>query len=275
MTETDHAVADGVELEYELRGTGVPVVLIHHGVGVDWYDLLLAEPALADGHRVLTYRRAGFRRSGPLPGPLDFAGEARRCAALMRAVGFQRAHVVGHSSSGMIALQLALDDPDAVQSLALLESARPAPRSELQATFVENVVRPVVGLYRAGDTEGALNAWLLGVGGPGYRATLDRVLPGAIERAVAEADLFFSQELPAVQQWEFTREDAGRIAQPALLVLGTRSEPVFAERRDLLRSWLPDAEDFDLEGATHLLHLDDPRGMAEGLAAFFARHPQR
>jgi pimeloyl-ACP methyl ester carboxylesterase len=273
VTERDHAVADGVELEYELRGTGMPVVLIHNGVGADWWAPLLVEPALADGHRVLTYHRAGFRGSGPLPGPLDFAGEARRCGALMRAVGLERAHVVGHSSSAMIALQLALDDPDAVQSLALLESARPAPQSERQAAFVENVVRPAMGLYRGGDTEGAVKAWLLGVGGPGYRATLDRLLPGAIAQAVAEADLFFGQELPAVQQWEFTREDADRVAQPALLVLGMRSEPVFAERRDLLRSWLPDTEDLDLEDATHLLHLDDPRGMAEGLAAFFARHP--
>jgi pimeloyl-ACP methyl ester carboxylesterase len=275
VTETDRAVADGVELEYELRGTGAPVVLIHHGVGVDWWEPLLAEPALADGHRVLTYHRPGFRGSGPLPGPLELAGEARRCAALMRAVGLERAHIVGHSSSGMIALQLALDDPDAVQSLALLESARPAPRSERQGAFVEHVVRPVIGHYRAGDTEAAVKAWLLGVGGPGYRATLDRVLPGAVERTVAEADLFFSQELPAVQQWEFTREDADRVAQPALLVLGTRSEPVFAERRDLLRAWLPDSEDLDLQGATHLLPLDDPRGLAEGLAAFFARHPPR
>ena len=49
--------------------------------------------------------------------------------------------------------------------------------------------------------------------------------------------------------------------------------PTFAERRELLLSWLPNAEPFDLPGATHLLHVQNPAGMAEALAAFFARHP--
>lgn len=38
-------------------------------------------------------------------------------------------------------------------------------------------------------------------------------------------------------------------------------------------SWLPNVEAFVLPNATHLLHVQNPRGMAEGLAAFFARHP--
>jgi pimeloyl-ACP methyl ester carboxylesterase len=42
---------------------------------------------------------------------------------------------------------------------------------------------------------------------------------------------------------------------------------------ELLLSWLPNAEEFVLPSATHLLHLEDPKGMADGLAAFFARHP--
>ena len=55
--------------------------------------------------------------------------------------------------------------------------------------------------------------------------------------------------------------------------LGERSEPFFRERRDLLLSWLPNAEPFELPGATHLLQVENPRGLAEALAAFFARHP--
>ena len=42
---------------------------------------------------------------------------------------------------------------------------------------------------------------------------------------------------------------------------------------DLLLAWLPNAESFVLPEAGHLLHLEQPRAMAEGLAAFFARHP--
>jgi pimeloyl-ACP methyl ester carboxylesterase len=103
--------------------------------------------------------------------------------------------------------------------------------------------------------------------------SLEKTLPGAFEQAVADADAFFGQELPAVQAWAFSREDASRVVQPALVVLGERSNPVFGERSELLLSWLPAAERFTLPGATHLLQVENPSAMAERLAAFLARHP--
>jgi hypothetical protein len=54
----------------------------------------------------------------------------------------------------------------------------------------------------------------------GYRAALDHGLPGAFEQAVADANAFFTQEMPALQQWPFTEDDTRRIPQPALVVLG-------------------------------------------------------
>ena len=90
---------------------------------------------------------------------------------------------------------------------------------------------------------------------------------------MADADSFFGQELPAVQQWTFTRGDAGRISQPVLLVLGARTGEIFRARGEVLRAWLPRAEPFLLPDATHLLYLDNPRGTAEGLADFLTRHP--
>jgi len=47
----------------------------------------------------------------------------------------------------------------------------------------------------------------------------------------------------------------------------------FPERRELLLSWLPNAEPFELPGATHLLHGEKPREMAKALATFYVRHP--
>jgi pimeloyl-ACP methyl ester carboxylesterase len=84
-------------------------------------------------------------------------------------------------------------------------------------------------------------------------------------------------ELPAIQQWSFTRDDALRICQPVLAVVGAKSQelsPIWNEREELLLSWLPNVEPFVLlEEATHLLQVQNQRGMAGGLAAFFARHP--
>jgi pimeloyl-ACP methyl ester carboxylesterase len=277
MSEDSHemgrAAVDGLELEYELRGRGEPVVLIHWGLCAAWAEPFIAQPALADHFRLLSYHRAGFAGSDRIEGPVSMAAHAAHCARLMRHLGIERAHIVGHSSSAMIALQLALDSPDAVHTLALMEPARPAPETEEQAQFVRDFVAPAMQRYRTGDKAGAVDTFARGVFGSDYRGPLEQGLPGAFEQAVADADAFFTQELPAVQQWSLTQEDARRITQPTLAVLGEHTAPTFPERLQLLASWLPNAEPFELPGATHLLHVRNPRGMADALASFYARHP--
>jgi pimeloyl-ACP methyl ester carboxylesterase len=272
----DRAVLEGVELAYEVRGAGEPVVLVHAGIFADWFTPLVEEPALTDRYRVLSYHRIGYAGSSRVAGPVSIAQQAAHCRSLMRHLGIARAHVVGHSSGGTIALQLALDAADAVQSLALLEPARPVALSGAWSQALETLYRPTLQRYGAGDKAGAVDTWMRGVCGPAYRAVLEQALPdGAFDQAVADADTFFGQELPAVQEWSFTREDASRITQPVLAVLGVKSKelsPVFGERQELLLAWLPKVEAFVLPDATHLLHVENPRGMAEGLAAFFARH---
>jgi pimeloyl-ACP methyl ester carboxylesterase len=267
------AAVEGIELYYELRGSGEPVVLIHWGVASAFADPLLNEPVLAESHQLLTYHRAGFGRSARERAPLTIADHARHCRLLMRELGIERAHVVGHSSSATIALQVALDFPEAAQTVVSMEAARPVPATELQARFVREYIQPAVGRYRAGDTAGAVDTFFRGVFGEGYRPALENGLPGGFEQAVAEADAFFAQELPALQQWVFTEDDARRITQPVLVVLGANSTATFPERRDLLLSWLPNAEPLDVPGARHLLHVERPAAVAEGLARFFARHP--
>lgn len=274
MRVLDRAAVDGLELEYELRGSGEPVVLIHWGVSATWAEPLLEEPALADRYRLLSYHRAGFGGSSPIDGPATMAAHARHCLLLMRRLGIERAHVVGHSSSVPIALQLALDAPEAVHTVVSMDAARPAPQTEVQAAFVREYVEPAVEHYRAGDREAAVDTFFRGAFGPDYRDPLEQGLPGAFDQAVSDADTFFTQELLALwQRWSFTEEDARRITQPVLAVVGEHSAPTFPERRELLLSWLPNAEPFELPGATHLLHVQNPRGMAEALASFFARHP--
>jgi hypothetical protein len=48
--------------------------------------------------------------------------------------------------------------------------------------------------------------------------------------------------------------------------------PVWPQRQALLLEWLPNVEGFTLPGATHLLHVENPRGMADRLVIFFAHH---
>lgn len=243
-------------------------MLIHAGVCADWFKPLLDEPALSDAYRVVSYHRAGYAGSSRVAGPLSIAEHAAHCTALMHHLGIDRAHVVGHSSSANMALQLALDAPGRVLSLALLETA-------LLTVPSGQYAAEALGLYRAGDRAGAVDAWMRGVCGPDYRATLERAVPGAFDRAVSDVDTFLGQELPALRAWPFTQQDAARIIQPVLAVLGARSDetsPVFSKRHELLLTWLPNVQPFILPDANHLLHVQNPRGMAEGLASFFARH---
>jgi pimeloyl-ACP methyl ester carboxylesterase len=269
----ERAAFEGIELEYEVRGAGDPVLLIHPGHFADWFTPLLDEPALTDHYRVLMYHRVGCAGSSHIAGPVSLAQHAAHCRSLMRYLGIERAHVVGHSSSGNVALQLALDAPDAVHSLAILEPALySVPSAETSRRFVGSAVQ----LYRAGDKAAAIDTFLQGVCGPDYRAVLDQVLPGAFDQHVADADTFFGHEMPALQQWVFTQEEAKRIIQPVLAVVGARSlafDPIWGERQQLLLDWLPNVEPFVLPDATHLLQIENPRGMADGLVAFFARHP--
>ena len=180
----ERAPLDGVELEYQVRGTGAPVVLLHNGALIEGFRPLLEEPVLTDRYRLVSYHRAGYAGSGRVAGPLSFAQEAARCRELLGHLGIARAHVVGHSSSGGMALQLALDAPAAVASLALLEPvllAVPSPPEVPQA----------LERYRAGDPAGAVDLFLQGTSGPDYRAALERAVPGAVDQAVADAATFF------------------------------------------------------------------------------------
>ncbi|MGF1473055.1 MAG: alpha/beta fold hydrolase [Rubrobacteraceae bacterium] len=270
----NRAHIDGVELEYEVWGEGEPVVLIHPSHFADAFAPLLAEPELAGRYQLILYHRRGYAGSTPADGPLSVREQAADCRALIQSLGVERAHVVGHSYGGPISLQLALDAPEVVHSLALLE---PALRRFIPSArqFTEEM-GPIVQMYEAGDKRGAVDDFLQRVMGPEYRGVLHRMLPGAFEQAVADADTYFQIEIPALGRWSFTQEDAGRITQPVLAVLGEESRtlsPIPVEIHELVQTWFPQAETFVLAGATHLLQIKNPQGMAAGLAGFLARHP--
>jgi pimeloyl-ACP methyl ester carboxylesterase len=270
----ERAPVDDLELAFEFRGSGEPVVLIHWGVSATWAAPLLGEPILSDHYRLLSYHRAGFGSSSPIEGPVTIADHARHCRLLMRHLGIERAHVIGHSSSVPIALQLALDAPETVHTVVSMDAARPGPATEAQAAFVRDFLEPALERYRIGDKEGALDSFFTGVFGPDYLDPLEEGLPGAFGHAVSDADTFFTQELPALwQRWSFTEAEAGRITQPVLVVIGEYSGRTYHERRELLLSWLPNGEPFELPRATHLLHIRNPRGIAQAIASFLARHP--
>lgn len=270
-------VEPDVQLDVSVRGSGEPVVLVHAGLFADWFKPLLGEAALVGRYRVVSFHRVGYAGSSRVAGAVSIARQAEHIRALLRHLGIERAHLVGHSSGANIALQLALDAPQQVRSLSLLEPALPVGSGDTRLLSTRQAAVASIGeRFRAGDKAAAVDGFMRMVAGSSYRATLDHVLPGAFERGVADADTFFAQELPALQQWRFGREEARRITQPVLAVIGEDSaavSPIWSERQQLMLDWWPQAEAFVLPDTTHLLHVSNPLGMAERLAEFFARHP--
>lgn len=268
------AMVGGITLEYEVAGSGEPVLLIHGALIADAFRPLLAEPALAGRYRFITYHRRGYLGRSCASGPASIARQAADCRALMGHLGVRRAHVVGHSLGGSIALQLALDAPEVVHSLAVLEPALVVGSS---AQSYRDAMARGRQRYAAGDAAGTVDEFLRARFGAGYRtAFLDRVLPEAFAQAVTDAATAFEVDMPAVGDWHFTEAEAQRITQPVLAVLGAESDalwPRFGETHRLLLTWLPRSEGVVLPGATHALQMQNPRGMAETLADFFARHP--
>ena len=266
MPPMRRATLADIELEYETVGTGEPVVLVHHGAGADWFAPLCDEPILTERYCLVRYHRQGYAGSSPLTARLTFAREAETFRSLMKHLGIEHAHVVGHSASGCIAMQFALDASAIVHSLVLLEPAMMAVQSPPE-------VPRSLELYRDGDTVTAVETFLRGTCGPDAGPTLESAVPGAVQQAIADADTFFGHELPALRQWTFGPDEAGQITQPVLAVVGENSDSRFHQRQELLLQWLPNVEPFLLSNAGHLLHLDNLRGAALGMAAFFARHP--
>ena len=258
---------DDVELTYRIQGRGDRIVFVHASAFASWYGPLLA---LLPDLSTLWYRRRLAKLADGGYRPLTVAEDAVICRRLMDHVGWDTAHVVGHSYGALVGLQLALDAPARVASVALLE---PAARGVSSSAAVVAALQPVIATYRSGDTAAAVDGFLRHVCGDGYREPLERAVPGAFDEAMAEADLFFQAEMPAVQQWSFGPVDAGRIDQPILNVLGARSEPRFVEGSALVQSWFPHAERLVVPDAGHLLMVENAPALAQGLRDHFSRHP--
>ena len=113
------ARVDGVDLAYELGGTG-PRVLFCNGSGA---TIETSRPLLSlvgDDLELLAFDQRGLGASGRAPGPYDMARLAADAVGLLDAVGWDTAAVVGVSFGGMVAQELAVTVPDRVGRLALL-----------------------------------------------------------------------------------------------------------------------------------------------------------
>lgn len=264
------AKVNGVRLEYEVAGSGEPVLLISP-VLADGFVPLLSQGALRD-YQLIRYHKRGWVGSTHTPPPVSIEDHAADAAALLDHLGVPRAHVAGHSSGAAVAAQLALDHPKTVHTLILLElSLLSVPSGE---SFFQRA-GPAFEAYGRGDHEGAFAMFMSVVSGLDAKtslALLDERLPGSVAQAIKDADTFFGIELPALAEWTFGPAQAAAIDHPVLSVLGTETQPLWVEVAAFLRSSLAHVEDCTIDGVGHLLHIQHPEPVARGMAEFLGSH---
>ena len=146
--------ADGTCFEW--HGTGQPVVLIH-GMGLNRHMWQWQIPALSQHHRVLVYDLYGHGKSPAPPRKPDLKLFSQQLRQLLNEQNIGRCTVIGFSLGGMIARRFAMDHPERLSALAILNS--PHARSEGEQKAIMERVKQVEAHGQAATVEAALTRW--------------------------------------------------------------------------------------------------------------------
>jgi pimeloyl-ACP methyl ester carboxylesterase len=120
--KTGNAPVNGLNLYYEIHGTGEPLILLHGGLGATemFGDIL---PLLSNTRRVIAVDLQAHGRTADIDRPLSFEAMADDVATLIKHFGNEKADVMGYSLGGGVALRTAVRHPEVVKKLVLVSTA--------------------------------------------------------------------------------------------------------------------------------------------------------
>ena len=119
MATSGYAPVNGLQLYYEIHGSGEPLLLLHGGVAAsEVFDHIV--PVLAERRQVITVDLQGHGRTRDIDRPLRTELMADDVAALLAHLGLGRADLLGYSMGGGVALQTAFRHPKVVGKLILI-----------------------------------------------------------------------------------------------------------------------------------------------------------
>lgn len=252
MAELDRA---GVTIHYEVHGSG-PTVLLSHGYSA---TLAMWRPqleALADRYQVVTWDIRGHGRSDA---PADDALYSEALclgdmAAILDAVGAERAHIGGLSLGGYLSLAFHVEHPQRCQSLLLFDTGPGYRKDAARAQWNETAEGRARFFERYGlagiDTRSDAH------GGTHHSAEgLARAARGILRQ-------FDSRVMDSLPQ----------IAVPVLVLVGADDTPFVGPAEYMARK-IPGAELVVLEGAGHEANLDQPAAFNAAVLDFLARNP--
>jgi 3-oxoadipate enol-lactonase len=256
-------MATAAPLHYDISGAGDPVVFLH-GFATDlhlWDDQV---QVLAPKYRVIRYDLRGFGRSPASAEPYSHAGDLK---ALLDQVGLARVVLVGLSLGGGAAINFAIEYPDAVCGLVLVDSTLGGFAWSPDFTHDQAAIRKAA---IDSGVEAARARWLsLPIFGPALRN------PASADRVRAQVGGYSG--------WHWLNPDPGRpftppaiqrlaaITAPTLVVLGERDTPDFHRIASILEHGIAGAKKVTISGAGHMANVEAPEKFNEILLEFLVQ----
>ena len=259
----------GREVWWQRLGAGPVVVFCH---GTPWSSQLwrpFAE-ALAGSHTVYLWDMPGYGQSSKHPDhavSLDVQGEL--FAALLAHWGLSSPHVIAHDYGGAVSLRAHLLHGASYASLALVDVVALAPWGSDYFRLVGEHADVFTALPPAVH-QGALRAYVSGASHVGLTpAALDGLVApwlgaegqAAFYRQIAQADERYTDEFA---------ELLATIDLPVLVVWGREDTWIPVDRADRLAGMIPGSRLRVIDGAGHLVQLDQPTALAVTLTEWLA-----
>lgn len=262
------ARVNGIELYYEERGSGEPLLLVM-GLGADHLAWFLQVPTFARHHRTIVFDNRDVGRSTHLEAHYTVDDLVADTLGLADALGLDRFHLLGLSMGSAIAQHAALAAPERILTLTLAATWAGASRAYSRAKAA-NWEREL----RHASREEFFEAMLLLTMSERFYDT-----PGAVENArrlmrqnpypqPAEA---FLRQARALAEHDL-RDRLGELTMPVHVISGEHDILIPAFKQAEAAALIPGAELTTIPAAPHAMHMENPREFNSAVLDFIARH---
>ena len=260
------ASVNGTSLYYEVRGQGFPLVLISGGGSLDRRAWDNQFETFAESYRVIRYDIRGIGKSAR---PTESFSHSRDLYALLKFLKIKKAHVIGLSFSGAIAIDFALEHPAMVDHLILAATG-----TSDDAKSKANV-DGVLALSAIARKEGLARAIQFIVDLPFFITQENSAAREKIRQIYLDNHDMFESEFPLVRLWQPTEPAAikrlSEIRARVLIIEGENDHPAYREMTGKLVSGISGARKILIPNGTHLLHMDKPKEFNQAVLEFLSK----
>ena len=245
---------NGVRIHYEVHGEG-PAVLLSHGYSATSQMWRGQIEALSGRYKLIVWDMRGHGRSDYPADPAAYSEEhtVADMAAILDAVGEERAVIGGLSLGGYMSLAFRLAHSERTRALLIIDTG-PGYKNDAAREGWNETARATAARYEARGLGG------LESGSVEMRTAQHRDASGLVLAArgmLAQRDARVINSLPT-------------IAVPTLVVVGSEDKP-FLAASDYMAAKIPGAEKVVIPGAGHAANIDQPAAFNEAVLAFLDR----